>query len=883
MSYKNSFFQWKSSPTKQYDFESLNLDPKTCISYTSFILNNESYKLGDYVYVKASNETVIGRLLCAYETREVKNCFYGVLRIYRFGDDLCIKSDKKFIENEVIEDDVKKDVMLLEIKGKCNVILATEDDFFDDIIPGTYILRYKLLNHKLISIFSSEAIKHTNVLNQFNKVLTPNCSVTSKYKEIPYVCDTMKRVRISEAFLTPKKLNVCRNLNESFDGASSQEGTPTLNYSLVEDNFDTNLKIKLRLSKNQPIVALDKLNDSEINKYITKTNEVETSVRRSTRSKQRVSYVEMINTPPRRGRKKSTDDVISITDEEINLTPSKRKVNYEEKDVSPKKISRLSRTTRSSIQDTQDIVYTTKSNYQNPLKITLSARKTRNSTKENPIIDEKHEEVTPSKRKTATPVKYNDYISSPLLKKSILKQSLTNSVATPKKSVYYDDESDSSIDSLDEAPKKKKQNIASLKTPNKTPNKNMATTPKSVQKTPGSRAKLIRDGMITPSVQSRATPIKIDKTPLNMAKTKLHVSYVPEVLVGREKEFNDVYNFVEGKLLDGCGGCMYISGVPGTGKTATVTEVIKKLHSQVQLRCVPGFEFVSINGMKLSEPRQSYVEILRQLTGKSVRWEQAQSILDTKFTKNGNKNKPIVLLVDELDILCTKRQDVVYNLLDWPTKSKAQLIVITIANTMDLPERLLMGRVTSRLGLTRLTFQAYTHKQLQEIVTRRLLGTNTFNPDAIQLVARKVASISGDARRALDICRRSAEFAELEGNNTLVSMIHVDKALNAMITQPKVQAIKCCSRIQQLILQAVVAEVERTGVEETTFCDIYTMLISIAALDGFQMVAQTVVLRSISRLGACRLLLTDQKSNDYDQKIILNVSSDDVYYALRKD
>lgn len=47
-----------------------------------------------------------------------------------------------------------------------------------------------------------------------------------------------------------------------------------------------------------------------------------------------------------------------------------------------------------------------------------------------------------------------------------------------------------------------------------------------------------------------------------------------------------------------------------------------------------------------------------------------------------------------------------------------------------------MGRVTSRLGLTRLTFQAYTHKQLQEIVTMRLVGTKVFNPDAVQLVAR---------------------------------------------------------------------------------------------------------------------------------------------------
>ena len=90
----------------------------------------------------------------------------------------------------------------------------------------------------------------------------------------------------------------------------------------------------------------------------------------------------------------------------------------------------------------------------------------------------------------------------------------------------------------------------------------------------------------------------------------------------------------------------------------------------------------------------------------------------------------------QLDLLCTKRQDVVYNLLDWPTKSTAQLVVITIANTMDLPERVFMGRVTSRLGLTRLTFQPYNYKQLQEIVVSRLKDFDGFRSEAIQLVAR---------------------------------------------------------------------------------------------------------------------------------------------------
>jgi len=55
---------------------------------------------------------------------------------------------------------------------------------------------------------------------------------------------------------------------------------------------------------------------------------------------------------------------------------------------------------------------------------------------------------------------------------------------------------------------------------------------------------------------------------------------------------------------------------------------------------------------------------------------------------------------------------------------------------MDLPERVLMGRVTSRLGLTRVTFQPYNHKQLQEIVLARLKDTDIFKSEAIQLIAR---------------------------------------------------------------------------------------------------------------------------------------------------
>lgn len=71
--------------------------------------------------------------------------------------------------------------------------------------------------------------------------------------------------------------------------------------------------------------------------------------------------------------------------------------------------------------------------------------------------------------------------------------------------------------------------------------------------------------------------------------------------------------------------------------------------------------------------------------------------------------------------------------------------------------------------------------------------------------------------------------------------------------------------------------------EETTFHDVYTMMMSVASLEGLKIVSRSLTFAVIAKLGACRLLLTDQKNSDMYQKIILNVSADDVYYALRQD
>ena len=56
---------------------------------------------------------------------------------------------------------------------------------------------------------------------------------------------------------------------------------------------------------------------------------------------------------------------------------------------------------------------------------------------------------------------------------------------------------------------------------------------------------------------------------------------------------------------------MYISGVPGTGKTATVHQVVSALREEYDAGELPYFRYIEINGMRLSEPHQIYVQLLQ--------------------------------------------------------------------------------------------------------------------------------------------------------------------------------------------------------------------------------------------------------------------------------
>uniref|UniRef100_A0A8D0H865 Origin recognition complex subunit 1 n=1 Tax=Sphenodon punctatus TaxID=8508 RepID=A0A8D0H865_SPHPU len=438
---------------------------------------------------------------------------------------------------------------------------------------------------------------------------------------------------------------------------------------------------------------------------------------------------------------------------------------------------------------------------------------------------------------------------------------------------------------IPDSPKKKARPSTGLITPKSSGKRSARTPSKTPRKTPEPRTpKTPRNA--TPRIPCRSQQAQKPSCVLEEARLRLHVSTVPESLPCREEEFQDIYNFVESKLIDGTGGCMYISGVPGTGKTATVHEVIHRLQQAAENNDLPSFEFIEINGMKLTDPHQAYVQILKLLTGQKVTATHAALLLEKLFCTPKPKRKTTVLVVDELDLLWTRKQNVMYNLFDWPTQKDAKLIVLAIANTMDLPERILMNRVASRLGLTRMSFQPYTYKQLQQIISSRLNQRKAFEEDAIQLVSRKVAAVSGDARRCLDICRRSTEICELSSQRSasrLVSMAHIMKAMDEMFSSPYINAIRNASLQEQTFLKATIALFRRIGLEEAAIQQVYHQHVALCRIEGLQVPTVSEIVAVSSRLGTCRLLLVESSSKYLHARVRLNVSQEDVMYALKEE
>ena len=124
--------------------------------------------------------------------------------------------------------------------------------------------------------------------------------------------------------------------------------------------------------------------------------------------------------------------------------------------------------------------------------------------------------------------------------------------------------------------------------------------------------------------QSKAPP----KNAYDAACQKLQLSAIPDQLPCREVERQQIIDYIKRGLKNkGSSSSLYISGMPGTGKTATTMEVVQGLKKQHR------FSFLPINAMSLTNPNLVYTIIYEKITGRKVPPASAALFLDEFFKK----------------------------------------------------------------------------------------------------------------------------------------------------------------------------------------------------------------------------------------------------------
>lgn len=249
-----------------------------------------------------------------------------------------------------------------------------------------------------------------------------------------------------------------------------------------------------------------------------------------------------------------------------------------------------------------------------------------------------------------------------------------------------------------------------------------------------------------------------ERDALDRVLAQLHPASEPDMHPCREEQFDLLFNALESAIAAETGTCIYVSGTPGTGKTSTIREVIGQLDLRVHEGELKPFQFLEINGMKLVHPNAAYERLWSLVGRRAIAQSNAMTALESIFSRDDSVEDrgTIVVLLDEMDQLITKGQQLMYNFFNWPSLQHSRLIVIAVANTMDLPERVLSNKISSRVGLTRIQFPGYSHEQLKTIVNQRLdeTGGAAFVGDnAVDYATRKVAGVGGDARRVLEFIR----------------------------------------------------------------------------------------------------------------------------------
>ncbi|OUM67076.1 hypothetical protein PIROE2DRAFT_58976 [Piromyces sp. E2] len=262
--------------------------------------------------------------------------------------------------------------------------------------------------------------------------------------------------------------------------------------------------------------------------------------------------------------------------------------------------------------------------------------------------------------------------------------------------------------------------------------------------------------------------------------------------IGREKEKEFITNFWKTYICSDQTSSLYISGCPGTGKSALVSEISRNMIEQEHPKISHRIHVTNINCMALKNPKMIYKKLLEDFCPRNQASDESEIVnaLDNIFGPNKIRKDTAkyVCILDEIDYLITRDQEVLYKLFEWPVKTNSRLSIIGIANALNMTDRFLPRLKAKNCEPQYINFNPYEMNEMMNIIKDRLeilnkkvlndkndenFENNNINDmsidggknektkslqnyliqaSAIELCARKIAG-TGDLRKALDVCK----------------------------------------------------------------------------------------------------------------------------------
>jgi cell division control protein 6 len=251
------------------------------------------------------------------------------------------------------------------------------------------------------------------------------------------------------------------------------------------------------------------------------------------------------------------------------------------------------------------------------------------------------------------------------------------------------------------------------------------------------------------------------------------------------------------------------------------------------------------------------------------------------------KKRTVVIMLDEVDKLVRKGDDVLYNLSRLNSDLlRSRVSLIGISNDLKFTE-FLDPRVKSSLGEDEIIFPPYNAEQIRDILNQRAsraFKQGVLEEGVIPLCSAIAAQEHGDARRALDLLRIAGELAERARSSVVTE--DLVRAAREKIEQDRVEeVIKTLPTQSKLVLYSVML-LEEQGTRNITTSAVYNMYKQLCPLIDTDYLTHrriTDLIAELDMLGILHTTVVSKGRYGRTKEIILSVPSGKLRVILLQD